>query len=804
MKKNFFKKLAFVLALALVVTSIAPAAATTAAAAKAPAWSNVTSSKKTIYVGKKFDINIKNKPSAKSTYKWTSSKTSVATVNSKGVVTAKKVGTTTITCVIKNAKTGKTTKTLKATVTVKENATAVAISNPVAEVAVGEKVYDFNRTLTKKSATDKTYWVLTDNTAGATVDSQGVVSTTKVGEFKIQAVTATSRANFEAGKVTAKSDVLTVKVPVAVTGVKQTAYNKVAVTFNTNVKELVKAADFKLENVATHADQAIKAVTFSTDGTVATLETYLSLVDAKEYTLTYAEKSTSLTASVGAVASVVLNTTTAVFGEATEISYSLLDANGVDVTGVSDKTKVTVDVDTTNGYVDSDNKLTLFAKGDTAKVTVTYHTYKYENNAEITYKAEGVITAVDANDVTVGNYDKYTVAKTAPDWTKLTETNTKVAVGDTEYSIYVKATDSANNAVSSSAITFASSNDNVLLVDATTGALTPVKEGTAYIIASVGNKASWTLPVTVVAERKATSLAIKDSVNTVSVSNTDQTDHTQTVEVVVKDQYGEAFSVGTVDAYAVNVSSSAKAPRAEVDGAKVTFHGENATKGSFTYVIEAQGKKINFGVTVLEPNASATSVYKLELSQTTVDTVITKDTVLADKDVTVKVAEYKGGVFYDYADAQTVKVTKPDNTTENIATGSAIKFATVDNSGAVVKKAATGTYKVVATVVDGTTKTLTSYFKVVDTQVAPTVSVDKLTSTLGTDVAVANDVLTVKNAAGTKLDVTKVTSKVVGAVDANNLVSGSKLYIEKVTVTDTIGTYSVSYEISVGRTITIK
>ena len=79
----------------------------------------ISAKKKTLYVGKSFKLKIKG---TSKTVKWSSSNKSVATVTSKGKVTAKKAGTATIT-----AKVGGKKYTCK--VTVKKAATETYILN---------------------------------------------------------------------------------------------------------------------------------------------------------------------------------------------------------------------------------------------------------------------------------------------------------------------------------------------------------------------------------------------------------------------------------------------------------------------------------------------------------------------------------------------------------------------------------------------------------------------------------------------------------------------------------------------------
>ncbi|HHX11312.1 MAG TPA: hypothetical protein GX731_00695, partial [Clostridiales bacterium] len=101
MKRNFFKKLSFVLASAMVLTTLAPASGALAAAGP-----KLNSTNKYLHLGKveeklnEFNFNINNKGKGWK-YEWTSANDKVAKVNAKnGVATATGVGKTKVTVVI--------------------------------------------------------------------------------------------------------------------------------------------------------------------------------------------------------------------------------------------------------------------------------------------------------------------------------------------------------------------------------------------------------------------------------------------------------------------------------------------------------------------------------------------------------------------------------------------------------------------------------------------------------------------------------------------------------------------------------
>ena len=96
-KTSFMKRVAmFVMALAVVLTTVLVPVPAKAAAADAFVVSSYTMAK-----GEKWTLNVYNADDAKISYK--SSKSSVAAVSKKGVVTAKKAGTATITVTVKDS-----------------------------------------------------------------------------------------------------------------------------------------------------------------------------------------------------------------------------------------------------------------------------------------------------------------------------------------------------------------------------------------------------------------------------------------------------------------------------------------------------------------------------------------------------------------------------------------------------------------------------------------------------------------------------------------------------------------------------
>lgn len=118
--KNMKKVFAFVLALAMILTTYQPT--TTYAATKAP---TISAKKMTLQVGSKKTLTVKN-AGKNATLKWSSNKKNVATVSKKGVVKAVKAGTANVKCKVVTK--SKKHYTLTCKVTVKNAAVSKTVS----------------------------------------------------------------------------------------------------------------------------------------------------------------------------------------------------------------------------------------------------------------------------------------------------------------------------------------------------------------------------------------------------------------------------------------------------------------------------------------------------------------------------------------------------------------------------------------------------------------------------------------------------------------------------------------------------
>ena len=773
--KTFKKVLASTLAAAMVVTALPVTPANAAAAPK------LSTTKAAVYVGQSKTIKVTTPKTWKSVkVKATTSKKSVAKVKaSKKKVTVKavKAGTAKVTVKVTGKKSGKAVKkTLKATITVKNPSLTLKAAS---EVAVGAKE---TVKATVKPASTKVTFSSSDETI-ATVDATtGEVTGVKAGDVTITA---------KAGKTT-KTVKMSVKTYI-VKSVKQTKADTFEAVVLGKTSDL-KASDVTVSNKTTNAVYAVKSVAVDEkDATKVTITTFTEFTDGATYVVTVAGTAVEVVVSDGVVADVTVSPVQIPANtDGTEIKAQTVDKNGVvlkDFTTESKPNNVDFSLATTQGYV-NETKLVLPVVGNKGTAEVTYHTYKYDENAKevgaITKKVD--ITAVAEEVATVAGYN-YTIAKNAPDWTKTVTTVSKFALGDSVKAYFHFVNTKKKDITADYSVV--SSDDSVLLLPETSlkanqsVSLVAVKTGTAYINVLKDGKVVTSLPVTVTETRKLVNISLDKTALSVSTKATNYT----TGSVVVKgvDQYGEEIPVDTVVPTVLTKDSANVIAEYVSADKKVNVDVANAKKGTYVIKIEAQkgndkvAKTITVNAVETTKTADDATDLRLELSDSKVDAAIANDTTAdkAAKKVTATVAAYDQGVKVGVVSG--ASFTLNDKTEKIDPSAGTVDVVTVSPGNKATKVLSAGTYVVKATVVtkdangNNVTKTFSGSFEVVDTQASATVKINSKKTTK-TDVADILAETCVASYNGKEYTTFDVDSKEVKT-------SGGYTYIGKATVT---------------------
>ncbi len=801
--KTFKKVLASTLAAAMVVTALPVTPANAAAAPK------LSTTKAAVYVGQSKTIKVTTPKTWKSVkVKATTSKKSVAKVKaSKKKVTVKavKAGTAKVTVKVTGKKSGKAVKkTLKATITVKNPALSVKAADIVA-VGATEQI-----TATVKPANTKITYT-SDNTDVATVDEKGLVTGVKAGDVTI---------TVKAGKTT-KTVKMAVK-DVILKDVKQTTTTKLVATIAGNTAN-VKASDIVITNTYSKANFAVKSVSVdSKDKTQVTIETYVAMNDGKDYTVTLADVTKTITATDGKIVAATISPATVVVptpandsngNNVNDLSAKFTDANGVEIATVAADSQnldgfayVEWKVDATNNGYLSGKTLNLYKVGNTAKVTVIAHTGKYNASAveEGNVTAEATITGVAPEAVTTTGWS--VKLGTSADNKATTEfknvKEAKVAVKDTGVVAYIQRTESnGKTANASTGYTFESSDIDVMTVgtpqnikDATAIAINPYKAGNAYIIVKDAKTKAvvTTLPVTVVAERKVTSLTLDK--NAFTLSSAADIDKDVTVKVTAKDQYGEESKIVT-GVTCKNANSKVTTDVIDVTGNEIKVNKPALVDGkdtSNTYIVEYKDIKVTFTIVVRKAGVKATT-YDLSLSADKVDAVIKADAT-KNTTVTATVCGYdangvKVSVVSDSAVTWTLqKDGKDAKDAKDVTTGSSITI----NDTVSGKQMAAGTYTLKASYDN---KVFVKTFEVTNTQPVASASLTKTEVSTTTDL---KDLLkVVYDGNEVKAADYAITSDVTSISKTTN--------IDKVTVKIKLAAnVYVEKELTIGKTIVVK
>ena len=723
----------------------------------------------------------------------------------------------------------KVSKTLKATVTVKNPSLTLKAAS---EVAVGatEQI-----TATVKPANTKVTYT-SDNTEVATVDANGVVTGVKAGE-------ATITAN--AGKTT-KTVKMTVK-NVILQSVKQTKYNTVEAVITGKTSD-IKAQDNVITNKTTNAVVAVKSVSVDEkDASKVTLETYSSVTDGKDYSVTLDGVAKDFTATDATIADVNVSATQITANTTgTAVLAQLLDKNQVVVEEykINDTLpgKVDYSITSATGYV-SDDKIVLPEVGNTATAKITYHTFKYDATGKETDVIEKsfTITAV-ADATTVSNFNYTITGDNFINWKGTVTKNTSLATNDTKNAYFYfldsnKADVTANYSVESS------DNSVLLLAEtslATNGSaqavvVTGVNAGNAYINVKKDGKVVTSLPVTVKAARKLSDVKLGKTTLYSSIANGD----TITDETTIKgyDQYGDEIAISSLTGTILNAPADATSGHQKGDSITVNSSGnvinpnaKSFEKGDYLIKVEAKDSENNtvsrtITLKAVDTAAITASVYELSLSSTAEDLAVASSTTTgnANKTITIQVVEKKGNAPVAVETTSTITVTKPDGSTlttgasyTNTAGVATLKLVEETNSNVTKNFTDLGVYKVHAEYTDSASTPVTHKFDrtftLTDTQTNAVIDVKKTSNTGVSATGTANATTDAKNVLeaagvakfyydGQEVTVTSASVTVpTGAAKEN----GKALYIGKVMVkVTTAGGLTLSVPVNVNRTFTL-
>ena len=567
--------------------------------------------------------------------------------------------------------------------------------------------------------------------------------------------------------------------------------NKIAVEFN----KTVTASAIKADDVVVTENSErrfVKSVTADAkNDKILVVEFYDNLVSGKTYNVSLTIEGKTFAMNVGytqGVASkIVVADQTIPANDATALKYTVLDANGLDIT---DATSVSFTSDKQDAI--ADGKITLADKA-TAFVKITCTVTNGTNvttvtSNQFTVRAEAKVAKTLAN---------YTTAITQPNFAATDyKQDLNVLEDQMNAKLFVQLKDQFQNDFTGDT-TYESLDTSVAVVDKTTGAITPIKVGTAPVKITNGTFTQ-TIMISVVAKSTVQKIVVKDNALTIYPGLTNKT---ATTNVKLEDQYGKASYTGltatvkagadlvtiNTDTLATDGNLSVTAKAADKTGTAVIEVSNGTFKQNIAVSLVALGTVVGYDVTGIKPTLDKNT------SSTSTDSNYQAD----EMTFTVNPVDKDGKIAGDPANfTYTVK----SGTDEVIAAGVAANTATIKigTKGIAANKTYTVTVKV------GNMEVKTFQFNTIDTRKAPAVIVAKQSATI-TKTAATN--ITSKDALAAALQAAKVLSVADGCTLKNlDFVTTDKTAITpegEVKNDGTIVLKSVDVEDGKGNTFTV-
>lgn len=691
------------------------------------------------------------------------------------------------------------------------------------KLVTAAQTYQLKPVLTPSNSTSKVYWSVKDS-KGTDCSSQ-ITEDGKWTPDKPDTYTITATA-----KNSQKGEPLCTKEVQAVVGsylesVKQTASDGLEIKFNSPLPVKYKETDFTIKSG--ESSILVKKVRYSDDGKTAVLTTSTNFTDARIYTVSCGGYSKEFTSSVGKPVKLSITTTSAQAGKYTKIDYVLLDANDVDVTNTVRDGIFHYTANATNGLLDQQtNQLFMTTVGSIANVTLEYTS----PDGSIRLKDMKTIVCV-AQKAEEASQTRFTLTNQMPEPAFKDADMREIAVGDTMYA-HFKAYNAEEAAIEYDKITYSSQDPDSLIISAE-GKVTPIKAGNVTVIVTAYQGSlpvTYTYSIKIKEARYMASLQMKETA--VGMSNVNVAGYQKVIPVTAKDQYGENLPL--TNETGVITEAYGKALDAVYDDKKncVIIKASKAATGIYncTLVLTSEGVTLNQAFTVIVSTPSGNQcTYQIE-ADTERDLTIDETTTGTDKDIDIRIAEYRGGVFSRYITIISATIKKGNITydTSLTSSGSAIllngtlltlkplTFRGGENGIENCEKAESGTYTVTLEYNNYNSSygsssyiaRMTTNIVIKDEQPVPDYTISSLT----TDTSVQNALQVAVNCiripdGGAILNCTAAGTKLQGA--AIPVRSGEQIHISTISVRSVVKMAGnrnvyVTHEIPINRTFTNK
>lgn len=743
-------------------------------------------------------------------------KKKIAAKNKTVIVTAKIYN--------KNGKLQTTLKTKTGKIKVKPTKIEVLASDWDGKTFLVNDTYQMRYKITPANATSTNTWSVTD-ASGNSVDyitTTGAFTPKKDGNFII-----TVQAKI--GSKVIASDSMNVQVATTMVEAKQTAADALVAVYSGNVKNTLDTKKLKITNAA-GANIVIKKAAFSNDGTQVSLTTSSLLKDGASYTVTDGVSSYIVIARVGTpVKAEILNSTVTV-NKATPIEYALYDADGIDVKAAY-KGTVAYDYNITNGYLTKNNEIFMTSIGATGTISMTY-TLEDKKSA---LNATATVTCVAASTSNDTNFT-FTESAAKPDYSASGYKDNRSVASGSNYYVHFRALDEDQTEIPYDSVTFESSDpDTLLLNQASDGTVTAtaVKTGTVNVtVTATYGKMDYTYQyeVTVAEPSYLKTLTLSNSV--LQMSNAQAYGYKGYINIEGRDQYGHQIGLKDETVTIID-NSSVKANMVTYDATedRLVIDASGRTPGSYGYTVTMtmNGRKAaaDFVVVVQTAPYNGASSYKIEMDRPVLDLKIgsgmSSTDLVTSKNVAVRLAEYRGGVFYGYVYIQSAKImkdgnyygtdlTKAGSSTEiNVGGGQTLNLTAVSLDKDICTKAQTGLYSLELKFYPSNTSSsspasVTALLEVTDSQTNPQVAVAHTTAgkTCKTALELAQNCLEVQGVNGTIVSCTVTGSNSADgnyAIAAGYALNVKSVVVQVKTTLSDNKTVVSNYTINVGRTL---